>query len=47
MFKIRKNAGNIRNKEQSEMHQRKLDEVAKVNTQSSGNIQNELLKVKV
>ncbi len=38
---------NIKSKEQNELHQRKLDDIAKLNTQANVNVQNELLKALV
>jgi len=44
-YSLKKNASYIKSKDQSDMHQIKLDEISKVNTQSSVNLQNELVKV--
>lgn len=43
-FNLGKSAQNIRSQEQNDLHQRKLDDIAKLNTQTNVNIQNELLK---
>jgi hypothetical protein len=43
-FNLAKSAYNIKNEDQNLIHQRKLDDIAKVNTQANVNIQNELLK---
>ncbi len=35
---------NIKSEEQNELHQRKLDDIAKLSTQSNVNFQNEMIK---
>jgi hypothetical protein len=41
---FRKCAQDIKTPEQNEVHQRKLDDIAKLSTQANVNLQNELLK---
>lgn len=43
-FELKKKSSNITNSDQVETHQRKLNELASVNTQTTVNVQNELMK---
>jgi hypothetical protein len=43
-YQLNTNAKNCKNEQQNEMHQKKLNFIAKVNTQVSVGLQNELVK---
>lgn len=43
-FAINKSAQNLKTKDQNELHQKKLDIIANLNTQTNVNLQNELMK---
>jgi len=43
-FNLGKSGQLIKNQDQNENYQRKLDDIAKLNTQTNVNLQNELLK---
>ena len=46
-FELKKKNSHYGNQEQQEIQQRKLDEITSINTQTSVNIQNELIKALV